>query len=1234
MHDNMYELKKTCKNLEEKFSGEMNFDFFLASEIDSDVEEYEKLKEVSEKSQIVYLLLHGGVSNFKKFIEYREKYGEKLAFVIHSTIDDETRELNQGGVFSVLERERLNKYYILGGEKNYKNMFLYSINLLGKSEYEVEDFHYPKWEGIYYKGEIIENEDEFKNNLSKEKPIIGIIFHSHNWQNKMVRVIDCFIKKIEERGGSAFPIFTNCVPNESIKSKGTKWAIERYFRDESNKVIPSVIINLLGYSQSIFNAPGDGKDVVEKSIFEDFDIPVIQAMSTYQNYNSWLKEISGVDPMSLTTNVYYPEFDGQIISTTCCTHETIEDEGGTRNIYMPIVERVEKICKMAISWANLSRKSNEDKKVAIILHNMPPRNDMIGCAFGLDTPNSVYNIVEELTNLGVKREYDFKDGDEIIKKIISTVSNDQKWLSEEKVLEQSVDKISKTKYSRWFEKLDEKVREKMQTQWGAPPGEFMVFNDILPVPGILNGNFFIGLQPARGNIARAEEMYHNTDIFIPHQYFSFYKWIKEEFKADVIYHIGTHGTLEWLPGKEIGLSNSCCPDFCIDDIPHLYVYSINVTGEGLQAKRRSYATLISHMIPSLTMAGEYEEIEEIDELIKQYYQAKISNDKKIIQIKEEIVDKVIKNNYHLDLNISKIEILNDFFSFINKLHCYIEELKNSVIKDGLHILGELPQGMRCTNLIQTLMRIENKGMLPGYVYVAKSLDIDIEKIEDELLKENQKGKTNLMILDEINNITTLIIDDILNEKEIKKSYLGYEIKKIEFIETLAKNIKNRILPKLKATKRELTSVKKGIEGEFILPGQSGCPTRGNIDILPTGTNFYAIDPNKIPSRAAWKTGVMLGEKLLERYVEDEGKLPENIALLIYGGETMKTNGDDIAQALFLMGVRPVWLNEGDRVIGLEIIPYEELKRPRIDVTFRITGLFRDTFPNLIKLLEEAVNLVSQLDEDVDKNYIRKNINNDIEKLIKEGCSAVEAEKMSKLRVFGCPPGTYGAGVGVLINSQNWKNVEDLGKAYVNWSSYAYNSDYHGLKVENMFLTRMSKIDATVKNESSVEIDMLESDDYYTYHGGLVSAVRYASKKIPQSYTGDASNPNKTKIKNLKEETARIIRARILNPKWIEGLQRHGYKGAQEMSAMVDIFFGWDATANVSENWMYDKIMETYIENPEIREWIQENNSYGLLNMTERLLEANQRKMWNASKEKLEALRKIYLDIEGDIEGYE
>lgn len=1231
-----YSLNKVCNELKMIHPKDFEFNFFKSNLIDDNSGEYKKVEEDIKTSSIVFILLHGGVSSFKKFPQLKNLFWGKVPFFINTTIEDENREFVEKGGVSTIALYNMTKYFTLGGEKNYRNLILYTANQLSAKKYSFEDYEYVKWEGIYSEGKAIEDERQFIQEISKESKVIAILFHGKEWRYRHIKVVDKFIEEIKKIGAIPYPIFTNSIERPEIKCKGIKWVIDNYLKYDG-KVIPKVIINLMNYSQTIFSTPGDGSTLVEKSIFEDLDIPVIQALSTYQNRETWNRDIRGLDTEALTIGVYYPEFDGQIISVTCCTNETISDEFGERKQFIPIVERVNKISRMAFNWVNLGLKKNEEKKVAVILHNMPPRNDMIGRAFGLDTPNSVNNMVKLFKEIGVKVDYEFKDGNEIIEIIKNGICNDRRWLTPEKVLKKSIDKISKERYCQWFKKLDNEIQENMKNQWGTPPGEFMVYEDILPVPGILNGNIFIGLQPSRALADKAEEVYHSTEFIIPHQYYSFYKWIKEEFKADIIYHVGTHGSLEWLPGKEVGLSDKCCPDFNIDDIPHLYPYSVNISGEGLQAKRRSNAVLVSYMIPALTLSGRYEEIEEIDELIKQYYQAEIGRSSKTPILKEDIIKKVLVHDYNVDMDLTEEEMRNDYVLFINRLHSYIEELKSSVIKDGLHILGEAPQDERLASLIHALLRIESCGMEAAEESVAKSLGYDIESLKEQVHEYNSNGKTNLMILDEIRNITGDVIKEVLNEKQYEKvieNFEGYFLKDERYILILEKNILEVVLPKILGTEREKYSIIKGIEGKFILPGASGYPTRGNINILPTGTNFYALDPYKIPSRASWKIGIKLGEELLKRYVQDEGEIPRNIAMILYSGDTIKTNGDDIAEALYLMGIRPVWLNNGDRVIGLEPIPYEELKRPRIDVTLRISGLFRDTFPSLIKLLEDAVNMASQLEESEEINYIKKNLKEDIEELIKEGYHPEEAQKLSKVRIFGCPPGTYGTGVKALIEAQNWEKREDLGKAYITWSSYAYTQELHGKKVENVFMNRLKKIDITVKNEASVELDMLESDDYYAYHGGMTAAIKYASGKDVKSYSGNTSDPNDIKIKSLKEETSRIMRSRILNPKWLEGLKPHGYKGALEVSAMMDIVFGWDAVAEVAEDWMYDRISERYIENDENREWIQENNPHALMNMTERLLEAEQRGMWDASQEKLNELRKLYLSMEGDIEGYE
>ena len=444
--------------------------------------------------------------------------------------------------------------------------------------------------------------------------------------------------------------------------------------------------------------------------------------------------------------------------------------------------------------------------------------------------------------------------------------------------------------------------------------------------------------------------------------------------------------------------------------------------------------------------------------------------------------------------------------------------------------------------------------------------------------------------------------------------------------------------KLNATTGEITNFIRAVKGEFVPQGPSGAPSRGNAHILPTGRNFYMIDPAAIPTRAAWITGIRLADDLLKKHKDDQGSeplrssWPESIAIVVYSGDTIETTGDDIAEIMYLYGVRPVWLGNTDRIIGLEVIPLEELKRPRIDVTLRIIGLFRDTFPNLIERIEDAVNLVATLEEPYEQNFVKKHINDDIRKFMDDGLNREQAFEMARLRVFGCPAGTYGAGVDIMVNSKKWETPEDLGKAYINWSSHAYNSKNHGTKLQKVFERRLSQVDVTVKNICSVESDMFDDDDYYNYHGGLISTIKSQRGKAPISYSTNAGDPEKVQTRTIREDASRIMRARIANPKWANGLMGHGYRGAQELSLMVDIVFGWDATSEVVDNWMYDMIAEKYLLSDEIREWIEEVNPWALHAMCERMLEASQRGMWDASEDILSRLKNIFLSTEGELEG--
>jgi cobaltochelatase CobN len=1231
-------MKSAANNIEKEEIG-INASFYNSYMVDTDNTVLNTCRMDIEDADFVFIFIHGGLTQFKRFDSIMTEFKGKKRFFIWSGFEEENIIAQKQSGISKSEHLEISKYVLDANYDNCYNLFKYLGADYGKLDIEYKPPTPSQWEGIYYKGEVLTDTEVYIKKAQESKlPVVAVLFHSKNVNENNTKHIDEIINNIEKNNAFPFPVFISPVPNMSVGCRGLKWTIENILKTDGKNNI-NVIINTVGYSQSMLADPGDGTTQIERSIFEDIGVPVLQAMGTYQSYENWQESLRGIDAMTFPGSVYFPEFDGQIITTTVSYAKYVTDEIGDRIVFLPIPDRIDAVVRLAINWAKLSFINNKDKKIAILFHNMPPRNDMIGCAFGLDTPQSVYLMVEDLKKSGFQTEYEFEDGDDIIQRIIDGVSNDQRWLSADEALKRSIDIISKENYEEWFSNIAEKAQNELVRDWGDPPGDFMVHDGQLPVPGILNGNVFIGLQPSRGYEDKAEEIYHSTDIVCPHQYISFYKWLKFGFKADVVMHVGTHGTLEWLPGKEIGLSESCYPYITIDDIPHLYPYSITVEGEGIQAKRRSHAVLLDHLIPALIPSGSYGEMGEIDELLKQYYQAVSQDQGKVSIIEEQLKKLATENDFLTDLNITEEEMNADFEEFIEKLHSWTEEIKYTLIKDGLHIFGKAPVEDKLHSLICALTRIPN-GSTPSLTQaMCKAMELDYDDLKDNPTKVNSGGLTNLMLFEEVEITSRNIVADFMESNydfdglpAIFDKYITASTKeKTEDLYTVLHFIVDTVIPKLEDTVDEMGNFIEGVNGNIVPPGASGAPTRGKVSILPTGRNFYSIDPSAVPTKAAWEVGKQLGDQLIERYVEDNDKYPEAIAIVIYSGETMKTCGDDVAQVLYLMGIKPRWLENSDKVVGFEKIPMDELKRPRIDVTLRVSGLFRDTFPNLMEYIEDVVNYVVTLDESEDENYIKRNFNQEVLELIENGVSVESAQEEAGMRIFSDPPGTYGAGVNMLIESKNWTDYTDLGDVYTFWGGYAYGKNFHGKQVTEVFARRLSKTQVTVKNESSMEIDMLESDDFYNYHGGLISAVRTHSGEKPTAFCGDTSDPSRVKTKKVEEQAAKIMRARILNPKWFDGLTEHGYKGAQEISGMVDFVFGWDATSDIIEDWMYEKISEHYLFNEERLNWINDVNPWAVQNITERLLEANQRGMWDAKDESIEKIKEIYMSVEGDIE---
>lgn len=1130
----------------------------------------------------------------------------------------------------------LNSYFRHGGAENAAGFLLALANLLTGSNYETPPVWTPPTEGVYHPDWPGSPElKTYLKALDPGKPLIGIWFYQNLWVNNALKHIDALIRAVEKKGGQVLAVFHYRFKDSLVGNQGADQVIKNFFQIDGRTIIQALISPMM-FSLGMASPAYEG-------LLEELGVPVIQAITTMQPREEWQKSLTGLTALDVTMSLAQPEFDGNLISAPIAAKEQTEKDPVTGALparYIPIPDRVEQAVSLALNWAKLRRKPNPEKKVAIIFHHYPPRNDRIGCAAGLDSFASVHNLLKAMVNEGYSLEETYANGQELAEKVLQGMTTDRRFLGPKEMAKKAVGQVEPQEYKPWHEALPPKNKSQMTKDWGAMPGELYVEKGKILIPGIINGNVFISMQPPRGFLEQVDKIYHDPLLSPPHHYLAFYRFIKNIFKADIVLHIGKHGSLEWLPGKGAGLSAECYPELAIMDLPNVYPYIINDPGEGTQAKRRSSACIIDHMTPVMVNADLYEDLAQVDNLVHEYNQARIEDPAKLQTLRPMILKAIEEADLDKELGMAtETDLENDITKFehiLEKLHEYLGQCADTLINDGLHTLGQAPRKDALINCLAQLTRLDN-GKTPSLrrsIIEAWGYDYDrlLENAGQAVTKTGQTGQDLVQKAQE----TCLLLLKALAErsydrgqvKRVVRNILGKEDSKTCRALYFALD---QALPRLKAIKKEITATLMAMAGRHVAAGPSGAPSRGQVDVLPTGRNFYSVDPRKIPSPAAYKVGSALGQALLERHLEEKGRYPENIGIILWASPTMRDKGDDVAEILWLMGLMPVWQKGSGNVTGLEVIPLEKLGRPRLDVTPRISGIFRDAFPNLVELIDQGVRMAAALKEDPGSNFLRGHVLLDMAFYQKQGFKEKEAFRQATLRLFGAPPGAYGAGVAEVIEAKNWQDINDLGNVFLNWSSHAYGQGVKGQNQKATYQRLLKRMDVTLKNEDSREYDMMSCTDFYSYHGGLIAAVRSARGEAPISFAGDSSDPDRVKVRTAAEEAKHVFRSRLLNPKWIQGLMRHGYKGAGDISKAVDVAFGWDATSDVVEDYMYERLVQRTAFDPQIREWMNEVNPAALFNITEKLLEAIKRGMWKARQETEAELTQIYLEAEGEVE---
>ena len=745
------------------------------------------------------------------------------------------------------------------------------------------------------------------------------------------------------------------------------------------------------------------------------------------------------------------------------------------------------------------------------------------------------------------------------------------------------------------------------------------------VPAIRFGNVIVGLQPARGYHIDPAATYHDPDLVPPHGYFAFYAWLRARARVHAVVHMGKHGNLEWLPGKSLALSAGCFPEAALGPMPHVYPFIVNDPGEGTQAKRRAQAVIVDHLTPPLTRAETYGPLADLERLVDEYYEASGVDPRRLAVLRDEILELIARIGLDRDCGIAPGD---DAGEALTKLDAYLCELKEMQIRDGLHVFGRSPDAERLVDLLVALVRVprgEDAGASASITRaLARDLGLDggLEGFDplDCDLGAAWTGERPAPLADALANGRDRPAapwrtagDTVERLEALARSLVGKSRPCPEsWTETRAvlAEANERIRPALEAcAEAEIRGVLTALDGRFLEPGPSGAPTRGRPDVLPTGRNFYSVDTRTVPTAAAWQLGWKSAGLLVERHRQEQGEWPRRMALSAWGTSNMRTGGDDIAQGLALMGVRPTWEPSSGRVTGFEVLPLDLLDRPRVDVTLRVSGFFRDAFPAQVALFDAAARAVARLEEPARGNPLAAVWAADVARLVAGGAPPADAERRAGYRVFGSRPGAYGAGLQALIDERGWREEADLARAWIVWGGYAYGGEAEGAAEHAMFETRLRGVEAVVHNQDNREHDLLDSDDYYQFEGGMAAAVHHLSGSRPAVWHNDHSRPESPRIRRLEEEIARVVRARVVNPKWIRGVMRHGYKGAFEMAATVDYLFAFAATARAVGDHHFDAVYEAYVEDREVRAFLDENNPAALREIAERLAEAVERGLW-------------------------
>ncbi|HWQ63193.1 MAG TPA: cobaltochelatase subunit CobN, partial [Methanospirillum sp.] len=1105
-------------------------------------------------------------------------------------------------------------YYVYGGAENLDSMIRFLRSAIFHESISYDPPEPTAWDGIYHPdadGIFTDSKEYFSWRERNHESLIGILFYRLYWANRDLQVINDLIRRLEQNH-DVIAVFCIGTGDADLGARPG----DEVIRDYCSHV--DLLVNL----QSVTISKNPLETV---KTFSALNVPVIHPLIIYnRTHEEWLSESSGLTASEIGWAIVVPEFMGMTGMIPIGTRSTEEPSFGQTEWHESIPDRMESLSIFITRWVGLKRKKPQERKIAFILNNAPCSSieATVGTAAHLDALESVACILSDLKDDGYDVEVP-ANGKELIDTILEKKAlSEFRWTSVEEIVAKggALDLIRPEIYLPWFAELPGSLKDKLAETWGKPPGEEkdgvppgMVYHNSMVITGLRYGNALVCTQPKRGCVgARCDgqvcKILHDSEIPPPYHYFATYRYLTDIFGADVLVHVGTHGTLEFLPGKSAALSESCIPAAVLRSVPLLYLYNTDNPPEGTIAKRRTPATLIGHMQSLMSESGLYGELAELADRIDEYNRIALSDPAHAHALEHVIIDLITKNRLDSEINVDKIkEEGGGMAEVIEAAHESLTRIYNSQIPEGMHIFGQIPRGEKLSGYIVGLLRFNQE--LRKLIIDLMGLDLIPKSGEIALLK----------MLDEAGKKFVNALLSGLSPEDAAANAL--DVRLINPASPLLESVTKRIFDLSKAIEAsdEKNALRRGLNAEYIMPGPSGLISRGKTDILPTGRNFYSLDPFSVPTEAAFRVGRKLAEVLLKKFSDEEGKYPETVAVYWMASDIMWSDGETLGKLLHLLGVEPVWRH--GRVTGIRPLSLETLNRPRIDISIRASGILRDCFYNCIELLDDAVCAVATLSEPDDLNYVRKHQN----------ARSKGSGSRPDSRIFGSRAGTYGMGVNLALYASAWKDESELADIYISWNGYSYGRDRYGESAHDNLIEQLKTVDVTFNKTATDEYDLLGCCCYFGTHGGMTIAAETVQGHKIATYYGDTRDPESVEVRTLAEELTRVVRTKLLNPKYIDGLKEHGYAGASELSRKIGRVYGWDATTGQVDDWIFDDIARTFLLNDENRKFFEENNPYAMEEIGRRLLEANQRGVWQADPDVLEGVKESYLMTEGLME---